>query len=332
MTLNRTFGHGWGVQRNEHHGPAKFRYQRSAAARFAEHLPKYALVYASAPLAFDSRFGLTAGAGIFFSLNLRQPCVMALLPAAGFERFAMEHERVSWDGFPALHSESDSIWPNSQPLLSGSPDGGGSIAVEKLYGRYKEVRRSNKAVIRGYGQTPADIGAGSATRKSTQVSLVKSSERSSTRKLNERYSVMRFTLTWCGPANNIFPVREGSDRVFVGLLQATGNNPEAEQNMSWYTEYLKSEHWQDVRRRFYQSKLYWGGCHCCGNRNVPLSIHHKSYNRIGREKLNDLIAVCDRCHKEIHGMLKSNPKLKLWTVQRRVRRLKFKRGEYHLPI
>lgn len=29
-------------------------------------------------------------------------------------------------------------------------------------------------------------------------------------------------------------------------------------------------------------------------------IHHKTYKRIGKEKLNDLIEVCGACHSAIH--------------------------------
>ena len=33
-------------------------------------------------------------------------------------------------------------------------------------------------------------------------------------------------------------------------------------------------------------------------------MHHKTYNRIFKEKLTDLIAVCGICHLDEHNLLK----------------------------
>lgn len=34
----------------------------------------------------------------------------------------------------------------------------------------------------------------------------------------------------------------------------------------------------------------------------PLQVHHRTYERIGNEGLDDLIVVCPRCHMKIHGI------------------------------
>lgn len=71
-----------------------------------------------------------------------------------------------------------------------------------------------------------------------------------------------------------------------------------------YLAYLRSDAWKAVRRRFYQSGLFKGGCFCCGQRGIPLQMHHRSYRRLGHERLHDLCAVCDSCHVLLHAILK----------------------------
>jgi len=40
-------------------------------------------------------------------------------------------------------------------------------------------------------------------------------------------------------------------------------------------------------------------CQRC-NRRGGLEVHHLNYERVGREKDNDLVTLCDRCHNDIH--------------------------------
>lgn len=77
-----------------------------------------------------------------------------------------------------------------------------------------------------------------------------------------------------------------------------------ELGFSSYAEYLRSPHWQALRKRFYRSRLYEGGCYCCARKDSLLQIHHRSYRRLGREFLGDLVAVCGVCHKDTHELLK----------------------------
>jgi len=57
--------------------------------------------------------------------------------------------------------------------------------------------------------------------------------------------------------------------------------------------YLRSDHWQEVRRK----KLKQAGykCEACGQK-VKLDIHHLTYERLGKERLSDLQALCRSCH------------------------------------
>lgn len=84
-----------------------------------------------------------------------------------------------------------------------------------------------------------------------------------------------------------------------------------------YKKYLKSPHWKDVRKRFYASEFYSGRCECCFDRNVPLQVHHKSYKRLGRERLSDLVALCGDCHKKTHEIV--GGRITLWDASAIVR-------------
>lgn len=67
-----------------------------------------------------------------------------------------------------------------------------------------------------------------------------------------------------------------------------------------YRDYLAGEHWQDVRARYRASKLSKNGCCAgCGSR-TGLALHHRTYKRLGAERLTDLILVCGACHTDIH--------------------------------
>lgn len=72
------------------------------------------------------------------------------------------------------------------------------------------------------------------------------------------------------------------------------------ENSTSYTDYLKSEHWQDLRRRYWASKLHDRTCYACHAGSKPLEVHHKTYKRIGHERLNDLCLLCRDCHQSAH--------------------------------
>lgn len=89
-----------------------------------------------------------------------------------------------------------------------------------------------------------------------------------------------------------------------------------------YQAYLRSEAWQVVRRRFFASKLWKGRCYAC-EQNVPVDLHHRSYARLGYEKLSDLVPLCRRCHKATHELLKQPSKkpMTLYRLHRKTRGL-----------
>lgn len=66
-----------------------------------------------------------------------------------------------------------------------------------------------------------------------------------------------------------------------------------------YDKYLETEHWKHFRNE----ALKWAGhkCQLCNKEDTTLVIHHKTYENRGRETFNDVIVLCENCHKLIHG-------------------------------
>lgn len=64
-----------------------------------------------------------------------------------------------------------------------------------------------------------------------------------------------------------------------------------------YQEYLASPEWAETRRR--ALKRCGFRCQLC-NREGQLNVHHRTYERRGNEKNEDLIVLCRECHKTFH--------------------------------
>ena len=64
-----------------------------------------------------------------------------------------------------------------------------------------------------------------------------------------------------------------------------------------YSEYLRSDYWRRVRWAvFRDSDLRCRVCNCGG----LLQAHHRDYSSIGKERMSDLICLCEACHKLFH--------------------------------
>jgi hypothetical protein len=78
----------------------------------------------------------------------------------------------------------------------------------------------------------------------------------------------------------------------------------------WYEDYLNSPHWQKTRlTRLLKADINdeWNLIRCerseCGI-YVPLAalqVHHLTYKRLGRERMEDLQVLCCSCHHVVHG-------------------------------
>jgi 5-methylcytosine-specific restriction endonuclease McrA len=76
-----------------------------------------------------------------------------------------------------------------------------------------------------------------------------------------------------------------------------------------YQEYLKSDHWANFTVEARMRLPY--RCVACGNRGngKPLHLHHRSYDNLGAETLDEVIFLCGWCHRKTHRI---TPKVGLW--------------------
>lgn len=86
----------------------------------------------------------------------------------------------------------------------------------------------------------------------------------------------------------------------------------AELGYKSYREYLESSHWQDLRKRYFASKML-KKCPCG---RPGENLHHKTYKRLGNEWLMDVVLLCRLHHSEVHAyqkqMMENNTYEGLW--------------------
>lgn len=71
-------------------------------------------------------------------------------------------------------------------------------------------------------------------------------------------------------------------------------------NCFWekYRAYLRSDEWACKRDLAIRT---WGNeCQLCGS-SKNIQIHHRTYDRVFNEDVDDLMVVCAKCHSDIHG-------------------------------
>ncbi len=72
-----------------------------------------------------------------------------------------------------------------------------------------------------------------------------------------------------------------------------------------YGAYLQSPEWQARKRAKLSAADYT--CEECGYPFVPhrtarqFEVHHKTYERLGNERREDLVVLCSDCHEKAHG-------------------------------
>lgn len=74
-------------------------------------------------------------------------------------------------------------------------------------------------------------------------------------------------------------------------------------NKLQYQEYLKSSHWRTMRRKALENAEH--SCQLC-NSDSELNVHHRTYDRIGHERLTDVIVLCRDCHAKFHDKLEAS--------------------------
>lgn len=68
---------------------------------------------------------------------------------------------------------------------------------------------------------------------------------------------------------------------------------------SAYEEYMGSDAWQLKREQAFQ--VYGRSCMRC-TASIRLCVHHKTYERLGKEQISDLCILCRQCHKKLHEL------------------------------
>lgn len=64
-----------------------------------------------------------------------------------------------------------------------------------------------------------------------------------------------------------------------------------------YQEYINSPEWKATSRR--RMRMDGFQCAICGTAK-NLAVHHITYERLGREEMDDLITLCKNCHSKVH--------------------------------
>lgn len=70
-----------------------------------------------------------------------------------------------------------------------------------------------------------------------------------------------------------------------------------------YADYLDSGHWQSFRGRYRKSASQLT-CKVCDDPRIEL--HHTTYERLGHERMTDVVPLCRSHHEQVHKLLKAN--------------------------
>lgn len=104
----------------------------------------------------------------------------------------------------------------------------------------------------------------------------------------------------CDDYQNIWRDQAGAESRYSreGLLSESGEDPDELLQMP-YWRYLRSKHWDIVRRR--SLAIAENRCFYCGTKE-HLDVHHRTYRRRGCELDEDLVVLCRTCHGFEHPL------------------------------
>lgn len=89
-------------------------------------------------------------------------------------------------------------------------------------------------------------------------------------------------------------------------------------NRAEYSRYISSAAWAQKKDKYRKSKLPQE-CYCCGEHRGPKQFHHRSYRNFGRERLMDIVPVCQGCHDEVHRYQRQR-QCDIWQATTRTRK------------
>jgi hypothetical protein len=84
-----------------------------------------------------------------------------------------------------------------------------------------------------------------------------------------------------------------------------------------YQEYIRSDDWKAVKIRYLKSKMPKDCFVCDEPWSNSFVFHHRTYKRLGHEKLMDLQPMCRRCHQALHKLQKKYSSRPLWFTSKR---------------
>lgn len=107
-------------------------------------------------------------------------------------------------------------------------------------------------------------------------------------------------------------LREGSGWEGKGSESVTKKENKLETLPVVYEEYIHSPGWRRKRADYFSSGRP-RHCQGCMDRDIKsVHLHHKTYERLGHEDLDDLVAVCQNCHQMIHDRYDLGDGISLW--------------------
>lgn len=67
-----------------------------------------------------------------------------------------------------------------------------------------------------------------------------------------------------------------------------------------YGKYLRSKHWKRIKKRYADDPQYQN-CKACGaSRDGTFQHHHRTYERLWCEEIDDIVILCQPCHSDLH--------------------------------
>ncbi len=99
------------------------------------------------------------------------------------------------------------------------------------------------------------------------------------------------------PRRSVWALREADDPPVAAPFGAARL---AELRAMPYRQYLRTPEWRETRA----AALVRAEHHCQWNaaHEGPLHVHHNSYDRLGEERVADLIVLCETCHERHHEL------------------------------
>ncbi len=111
--------------------------------------------------------------------------------------------------------------------------------------------------------------------------------------------------------NNLLEYRRmiGTDKVIPRIIKPIYVNPSKKFKRPDYRKYMKSKVWAKRRIEFYSK--FGKECAICGKKKTQL--HHMTYQNLGREEDDDLVALCNHHHDQLHQTIKMKNDMRIET-------------------